>query len=431
MRLSENKIKSAISHGEQYVRDVALDYFSAAFSPDPTVMPQAIQSLSTYGWANAFTDNLALESLLQTDETVSWLIEELDSTEHTSQAILSEISWILAAANAGTLKRRRKDILNLHRLDPAARSVIVERTRLLSVDPASAWQELDDFCQRASAQRAIARAELVHISHSTEAVARHATEFGERVHSGLDRQLSGDDDVAQVYKSLFITRMAGLMHLESTIPLLVKRMASPLEEICEESCTALIRIGGDDVVKAVWNACATASAEMRDAVAWVLGGIHSDLAAEACLHLFQSEQDAAIKVNLGHAVLSQFEIDGLGPVRQFLLDAPADTEFTELRHNFLAVCSLMEAGFPELSEWRAELEQQVQFESQWQTPEFPVMDTWSAQVQEPPQTPKRTPRAVRPTRSAAPQQRIGRNAPCPCGSGKKYKDCCRRARLGG
>jgi preprotein translocase subunit SecA len=31
-----------------------------------------------------------------------------------------------------------------------------------------------------------------------------------------------------------------------------------------------------------------------------------------------------------------------------------------------------------------------------------------------------------PVRMAGPPQKVGRNDPCPCGSGKKYKKCCGR-----
>ncbi|MBQ7822482.1 MAG: SEC-C domain-containing protein, partial [Clostridia bacterium] len=36
-------------------------------------------------------------------------------------------------------------------------------------------------------------------------------------------------------------------------------------------------------------------------------------------------------------------------------------------------------------------------------------------------TPPEAPKAVPTVRSAA---KVGRNDPCPCGSGKKYKKCC-------
>jgi preprotein translocase subunit SecA len=38
--------------------------------------------------------------------------------------------------------------------------------------------------------------------------------------------------------------------------------------------------------------------------------------------------------------------------------------------------------------------------------------------------PERRPEAGRPTPAARQGQRVGRNDPCPCGSGKKYKKCC-------
>jgi len=39
--------------------------------------------------------------------------------------------------------------------------------------------------------------------------------------------------------------------------------------------------------------------------------------------------------------------------------------------------------------------------------------------------PGQTPTAIEPIRNVGP--RVGRNDPCPCGSGKKYKKCCGRA----
>ena len=39
------------------------------------------------------------------------------------------------------------------------------------------------------------------------------------------------------------------------------------------------------------------------------------------------------------------------------------------------------------------------------------------------QTTTRAARGRRPSRSATSAQKVGRNDPCPCGSGKKYKNC--------
>jgi preprotein translocase subunit SecA len=39
-------------------------------------------------------------------------------------------------------------------------------------------------------------------------------------------------------------------------------------------------------------------------------------------------------------------------------------------------------------------------------------------------TPVARPAAARPEARTADGQKVGRNDPCPCGSGKKYKKCC-------
>jgi len=44
-----------------------------------------------------------------------------------------------------------------------------------------------------------------------------------------------------------------------------------------------------------------------------------------------------------------------------------------------------------------------------------------------PSAPASRPRPARAPRRAAPGRKVGRNDPCPCGSGKKYKKCCGRA----
>ncbi len=63
------------------------------------------------------------------------------------------------------------------------------------------------------------------------------------------------------------------------------------------------------------------------------------------------------------------------------------------------------------------------------------LETWAAFREEPPasqrpEPPKPEPHAEVPARSEPsplsqlPRRRVGRNEPCPCGSGKKYKKCC-------
>ena len=59
--------------------------------------------------------------------------------------------------------------------------------------------------------------------------------------------------------------------------------------------------------------------------------IHTDMAMEAALHLFQREEDAIVKVNFGETLSAHFSIDGVGAVRHFILNSPPDEIIAELR----------------------------------------------------------------------------------------------------
>ena len=118
-------------------------------------------------------------------------------------------------------------------------------------------------------------------------------------------------------------------------------------------------------------------------------------------------------------------MDGLAPVRRFILDRHEDGGIVELRDNLLAACTLMEADFPELDTWREELRHEAAYRANWSTPEFPVIDNWSAEIAATPKPQVDETRPPLPIPRKAPL-RVGRNEPCPCNSGKKYKHCCLR-----
>lgn len=84
MRFPEAKIKEAILHVDPAIRDRAITYFAKAFSPDPSIMPLVIKAVETYGRQNALHLIGAAKDLSQTEDTITWVIAELND-EHTDQ----------------------------------------------------------------------------------------------------------------------------------------------------------------------------------------------------------------------------------------------------------------------------------------------------------------------------------------------------------
>ena len=99
MRLPAEKVKEAILHADQDVRVAAVYYFARSHSNDPTIMPLVIQAIEKFGFDNAFQTHSFMEDLVQTDETVRWLIQQL--TKLGQPANEKEADPILAYISAG------------------------------------------------------------------------------------------------------------------------------------------------------------------------------------------------------------------------------------------------------------------------------------------------------------------------------------------
>ena len=78
MRLNDGQIKQGLLHAEAVVRNAALPYFSDSLRDDPSVMPLVIQAIETHGWDDAFTFLHYLSELTQTEDSVLWLIDQLN-----------------------------------------------------------------------------------------------------------------------------------------------------------------------------------------------------------------------------------------------------------------------------------------------------------------------------------------------------------------
>ena len=77
VRHPEAKIKEAILHPDLDVRDMAIRYFYSSTSIDHTFMPLAIQAIERYGRTKAFSFTHYLNLLPQTEQTIGWVIAEL------------------------------------------------------------------------------------------------------------------------------------------------------------------------------------------------------------------------------------------------------------------------------------------------------------------------------------------------------------------
>lgn len=442
MRLSADQIKSAILHPDLEVRESAVIYFSESHSDDPAIMLLVIEAVQRYGW-NAFEMYSFLSNLAHSTETAAWLIDQIEHADYTTHEYAEYITLALRRA----LLRCQPDLLQQHeiaieamqKLDEATKREIKDRIKVGSMTGEAIWAALHDFCETLPEDESFSAADYEHARYLANALAPYGHQFGDKIIECLR-----DPSDSNGWLEVFANTAAGAMRLEAAIPSLVDALHDLDTYAYQEAHTALERIGGESVVSALVERYGP-NRDLNMTIVAALENIHSDSSVEACLKWLADEKDEFLRGFILRAVLLNFESAGIEPARQHVLACKKSPEVLEVRTPLLVASRLLDQRFPEFDEWLEDSKRDTEFRKQWYQEhpprefddplesddidfddDFDRFDEFDDQspddlldgfdddqpIQETPPTTIR--RGVR----------IGRNDPCPCGSGKKYKKCC-------
>jgi hypothetical protein len=423
MRIPEAKIREALTHPEKLVRDEVLHYFSDCYSPDPDVMPAAIQAIERYGREDAFSRLYPLENLKQTEPTVQWIIRELKAEDQKTSGrpdYTQQLTRILCEADPELLAPRADEIFN-------ASGFNREKTRALqdwlTIAPWSAdrcWKELERLSTE-WARDPDAEHNYRYASQVVRTLARRQDKATEQKLLDLFAQdVEPSETNPMIWMEVFLAELAGEMRLGAAVPLLVKRLNAPDDVMPEDCEKALAKIGTDAAAAAITDNWAARSWDYRLFASTALENIHTDTTVRKCLELLPTNMELNIRTHLASALLSQFAEESIEPVRQMVEQEAYDTIVMDLKGKLVAVSTVVGVSFPELSAWkhrteekRAQIEKRMkEMDASFNSPLPPLpAPAWKAPM-------PGTNRIVRE------ETRVGRNDPCPCGSGKKFKKCC-------
>jgi SEC-C motif len=464
MRLPEDKIQEAILHPDLDVRDTAIRYFYSS-TPDPTLMPLAIQAIEHYGQTGAFSFTHYLNRLPQTEQTIAWVMAELkrDLQEPPEELhfYYLNLSRLLSHADSRLVAQQAPEILQAPHFDPNERQGFRERLEMFGWNAEKCWQELRQYCETCKEKNNLEEFDLGHALRIVEALARQPQEYQEQIVALLSEQVHDLRHNALRWLQPLLANLAGEMGLQAAIPLLVGNLGLPYSFLSDQSLFALAKIGSNDVVSAVCEQFPRASRDFRLYASELLGMIHLELTVERVLELLPGETDFRIRMNLCEALLDHFSFEGIEAARQLIKEHELSPDLRGLRLQLIAICKIMGTRFPEFDGWQEEARRDAQEERaqmrQIQKLAFEaggdlglLVRKLQAQVAEK-QAENRNLRAQvaekerllaskpspRPMQGLAPGRetradsvsarkpnRIGRNDPCPCGSGKKFKNCC-------
>lgn len=468
MRASPERIRQAILHAEGEIRRTALRYFSDSWSQDATVMPLVVRAVEQYGREAGCALLRDAGDLVQTEDTLRWLEDQLRGPLDPSDLVDDDYRWAaaltLCAADPAQLLAGHADAAKLPCFPEPLVEYFHKRLDMHAWDWDRAWNALVDLGRKALAQGSF-RPEDGDLEHLLlEALARCARGQGgpeERLWDLVER--TGDARLRDWLRPAMMD-LLGRVGAEESAQSLVEALDDDETAVSEAASSALVRIGGDEVVRRIARQWAQGSEDFRYAAGGVLDHVHTDLAAETCLRLFAEAQDLDLRVFLAQTMLLQLCPAAVEPVRRLLVEElePDDAAAPDLRHALVAAATVMGVSFPEYDawyaqavaerwgwedyqpgrladrvarlgvtgpgyrhpgfldelepdgldheadEWEEEFEEEEEEEEEWDDAD------WGEDTRD------ETPPPLR--RPAAP----GRNDPCPCGSGLKYKKCCMR-----
>ncbi|NUO08603.1 MAG: SEC-C domain-containing protein [Candidatus Brocadia sp.] len=428
-RLPESKVKQAILHPESEVRDAAIAYFSKSFTNDKTIMPLVIEAIEKYGWEHSYPVVGRACDLPQTDATIHWMLNEL--SRDVNKADMDQANYfyslgrVLAGADPALLLQQKAEILESGGLSADLKQSIMKRIDMHSWGGDVCWKALEDFCKANKTKRYINEVNIGHAFQIIKALSRDGERYRDRIVSLLAEEINDFENNPMRWMEPLVVALAGEMRLGPAIPLIIKKLKIDSDFLAEECMYALSRIGNDSVIEAVSAVFSDADSHFRSYASGIFRYIHSDLSVERARAFLEKEEDYGIRTMLGLALLNNFAYDGLEAVRKLIIDETYEPFITDLQEDLIIACTIMEERIPEYEEWK-EAVMQRRAKAEERKRSFFGKPTKSGQDEDVDHqtsgdTMQNDHKAHTIIRNAP---KTGRNEPCPCGSGKKYKKCC-------
>lgn len=247
----------------------------------------------------------------------------------------------------------------------------------------------------------------VMVSLETEGFSQTMYDYGKRIYKQLLQQEPiTNEDIESVIKKeadktffgyigIYYVYLAGERRVASLIPILSSLLTRTEEDLLQqEVIAALIKIGTKEVIREVAKPIQQGDA-MFGAID-ILENIKLEQAEETLLHYFVFTKNESIKPLLAEALCKQFSTKAIPKIEEFINNG-YDNSLINLEEQLYANCAINNIDHPKLSEWKQKL---IETERYWEK------------------------HRIEQAKQLATTHKIGRNDPCPCGSGKKYKKCC-------
>lgn len=425
-----------LSHADAEVRSLARRYLISANDPAPTTAEDfwAAADRAAPEEAGAFLDRLGF--VPQTENSVKRLLDELPKAD---PATADSLRRTLERVEFDVLKSQWESIKTNESVAQTIREHLQTRLDLADEPAETAWDRMMNFTAGLG-NRDLNETEELEIDRVIESVARHPDLFRDRVLSALrDSQVKG-------WVELCVVDLAGEMKLDDAAEALLDKLkVDEADFLWQVTADSLVRIGSEKVIQQIVERFDRDGEGFRISASEVLGRIKRPEAQAAIIRLLADQKDSGIASGLIAALAELLPDDPetFALLRDRVRDNAYDRRILHLDESVLSLSTMTGLDLPEAAEWREAIEQR---RAKWamgtsnvatalQSPGSLGPSTLYAAPPGPDLTGWR-PAGARNVRKRPRSNRVpfkntkakpGRNDPCLCGSGKKYKKCCGRS----
>ena len=427
--LTPDQIKPFLLHEDPEVREAAVEYFGDCWSRDTDILPMVLEARDRFG----VQDNLRALSLghrfALTEEALDAVLDHLARARDPDT--IFHLNRVIAQAPADLLTAREAAIRETPHLDRGLIPRLQRRRDLAGWPGERLWEELRDFARRCDDKHHVGEIDHAHADDLIDALGHRDVPDGETI-CRLLKSLEPEEG----WLEIFLVDLAGSRRLRETVPALVDKFhidTDYLLECCEE---ALALIGDPEASRLIRSALPGADFHFKLYAASVLGKIKHPESEEAILALLEAEEEPTIRTSLCRGLCRLFSERGVEAVRREIARG-YDTWYTSLEEALLPVAKVLGIELPEAGRWEEERVRKRRMQAQ-QCAEMaelgrryealkargidPLARLQGAMGESPTEP---EPSVSAPIRRS--ERRVGRNDPCPCGSGKKFKKCCGRS----
>lgn len=456
MRLMESQIVAGFDHPNLFVREQVLQHFESSRRTQVDITRHVISVIDRHGFRGGFQWPHRVAEFELNEDGMLWALDQiqrLEDDDEKRENMVGHLTRMVCQAPIELLRPHLPRILQLNAFQerqfqgsvapPAER--IEKRIEIWEQSPQVCWNLLEEHFESIGEVENFADADVPYAEMLVERIASAGHQFESEMLSVLSQE-----DIPQLGPRPWIVGMmiilAGRLRTEAAIPLLVRFFDRDWDWYNEEIMYSLVRIGTPGVLEYVRELYFDLPSWTRHYLSSVFENVHQDNAIDCILPLLDREDDSFFRGQLGVALASHFDDRGVEPAKELYFEDPDDRERDEITSRLFAHACLVDIELPEKDLWEKQIEEDwVEFQEKLESPRgglnklirrwfdsTPQDDRWRDESWSTDDDVRIDARsddiAPPPTTVVRDEPRIGRNDPCPCGSGKKFKKCCMRAK---